>query len=306
MYCRPRAQTRRGVEGSTTADPVFAVPSLSGWASRGRPGLSILEDMSFATHTDLARVQALAGRLADSARHTVRQYFRLPIAVEQKADLSPVTLADRAIETEMRRLIRAEFPTHGIRGEEFPSEDGDEFTWVLDPIDGTKSFITGFPLFGSLIALAQGTRPVFGVLEAPALGERWVGCEGLPTLFNGAPVRTSNCQSIEQARVYTTTIETFRGADRELFERATGRAALRRYGGDCYLYGLLASGFCDLVIEMSMKPHDYLALVPVVEGAGGKMSDWSGAPLSTETGDKVLAAATTELWEQALESLRPR
>jgi len=262
--------------------------------------------MSFSTHPDLPRVQALAAQLADTARSTVRQYFRMPIAVEQKADLSPVTLADRAIETEMRRLIRAEFPTHGIRGEEFPTEEGDEFTWVLDPIDGTKSFITGFPLFGSLIALAKGTRSVFGIIEAPAVGERWVGCEGLPTLFNGTPVSTSKCQRLEQARVYTTTPETFRGSDRELFERVTGPAALRRYGGDCYLYGLLASGFCDLVIEVSLKPYDYLALVPVVEGAGGKMSDWSGAALTTETGDRVLAAATPELWEQALESLRQR
>jgi myo-inositol-1(or 4)-monophosphatase len=228
----------------------------------------------------------------------------MPIVVEQKADLSPVTLADRSIEMEMRRLIRAEFPTHGIRGEEFPTQDGDSFTWVLDPIDGTKSFITGFPLFGSLIALAHDTRPVFAVLEAPAMGERWIGCEGLATQFNGAPVQTSGCRSIEQAKVYTTTIETFRGADREAFERATHGAALRRYGGDCYSYGLLASGFCDLIIEVSLKPYDYLALVPVIEGAGGKISDWAGTPLTTETGDKILAAATPELWEQALTLLQ--
>lgn len=262
--------------------------------------------MSFSSSPDFPRVQALGAALADVARATVRKYFRMPIAVEQKADLSPVTLADRAIEMEMRRLIHAEFPTHGIRGEEFPTQEGDEFTWVLDPIDGTKSFITGFPLFGSLIALTQDTRPVFSVLEAPAMGERWEGCEGLPTHFNGVPVKTSKCRSIEQARVYTTTMETFHGAEREAFERATDGAALRRYGGDCYCYGLLASGFCDLVIELSLKPYDYLALVPVVEGAGGKISDWNGAPLTTETGDKVVAAATTELWEQALDSLAGR
>jgi inositol-phosphate phosphatase / L-galactose 1-phosphate phosphatase / histidinol-phosphatase len=259
--------------------------------------------MSFASHPDRVRVQALAARLADTARETVRHHFRKPIAVEQKADLSPVTIADRAIETEMRRLIRAEFPTHGIRGEEFASEDGDDFTWMLDPIDGTKSFITGFPLFGSLIALAEGIKPVLGVIEAPAMGERWEACEGLATLFNGAPARTSSCQSIEQARVYTTTLETFRGQDREMFDRVTRGAALRRYGGDCYLYGMLASGFCDLVIEVALKPYDYLALAPVIEGAGGRMSDWRGAPLTIESGDKVLAAATTQLWEQALESL---
>ena len=256
--------------------------------------------MSFAEHADRARAQALAMRLADTARHIALRYFRQPLAVEQKADRSPVTVADREIETELRRMIRAEFPAHGIQGEEFAAEAGSEFTWVLDPIDGTKSFVTGFPLFGTLIALVQGDRPVMGVIEAPAMAERWLGCAGLATTFNGAAVRSGDCATIEGARVYSTPADTMHGVHRERFDRCTARAAMRRFGGDCYIYGLLASGHCDLVIEAALKPHDYMALIPVIEGAGGRISDWDGKPLGWNSADRVLAAATPALWEQAV------
>ena len=259
--------------------------------------------MSYARHRDCTRALALANRLADSARTIALSYFRKPIAIEQKADRSPVTAADRAIETEMRRMIRAEFPTHGIQGEEFAAEAGAEFTWVLDPIDGTKSFISGYPLFGALIALTEGARAVLGVIEAPALAERWVGVEGAATTCNGAAVRTSECTSIEQARVYSTTADAFDGERLRRYDRYSRRANIRRFGGDCYLYGLLAAGHCDLVIEAAMKPHDFQALVPVVEGAGGKISDWNGRPLDAHSGDAVLAAATDALWAQAVEAL---
>ena len=259
--------------------------------------------MSYARHGDCPRALALANRLADAAREIARGYFRSPIAVEQKADRTPVTVADRAIETEMRRMIRAEFPAHGIQGEEFAAEAGAEFTWVLDPIDGTKSFISGFPLFGTLIALTQGARSVLGVIEAPALGERWLGVEGAPALCNGAAIRTSNCRSIEEARVYSTTTDAFDGGRLRRYDAYSRRAAMRRYGGDCYLYGLLAAGHCDLVIEAAMKPHDFQALVPVIEGAGGKISDWNGRPLDAHSGDSVLAAATQTLWSQAVKAL---
>lgn len=259
--------------------------------------------MSYARHRDCPRALALANRLADAARTIARSYFRSPIAVEQKADRTPVTAADRAIETEMRRMIRAEFPTHGIQGEEFAAEAGTEYTWVLDPIDGTKSFISGLPLFGTLIALTHGARSVLGVIEAPAIGERWVGVEGAPTLFNGVAARTSNCTSIEEARVYSTTTDAFDAERLRRYDSYSRRAAMRRYGGDCYLYGLLAAGHCDLVIEAAMKPHDFQALVPVVEGAGGKISDWSGLPLDAHSGDSVLAAATQALWTQAVDAL---
>src|SRR5271170_615819 len=168
--------------------------------------------MNFAEHPDCAAAVSLAEQLADSARATARAHFRTPLAVERKDDGSPVTVADRQIETDMRRMIRAAFPQHAIRGEEFAPEGTGEFTWVLDPIDGTKSFVTGFPLFGSLIGLTQGGRAVLGVIEAPALQERWVGCQGQPTLFNGSKVRTRDCRRIEDAVIYTTTAETFSAA----------------------------------------------------------------------------------------------
>ena len=259
--------------------------------------------MNFTQHPDFPAVLSLAEQLADVGRAIAVRHFRTPLAVERKSDGSPVTVADREIETQMRRMIRAAFPGHAIRGEEFASEGSGEFTWVLDPIDGTKSFITGFPLFGSLIALLQGGRPVLGVIEAPVLGERWVGCEGRATLFNGRQVRTSACRATEQAVVYTTTTETFDAGERRRFEALSARAALRRFGGDCYLYGMLAGGHCDLVIEVQLKPHDFMAAIPIVEGAGGRISDWRGAPLGTASDGRVVAAATEALWRQAISEL---
>jgi myo-inositol-1(or 4)-monophosphatase len=259
--------------------------------------------MNFSEHPDCAAAVSLAEKLADSARATARTHFRTPLAVERKDDGSPVTVADRQIETDMRRLIRAAFPKHAIRGEEFAAEGGGEFTWVLDPIDGTKSFVTGYPLFGTLIALLQDGRPVLGVIEAPALAERWTGCEGLPTRFNGKQVNTSSCRAIEHAVVYTTTVETFDAGERRRFETLSARAALRRFGGDCYLYGMLAGGYCDLVIEVQLKPHDFMAAIPIIEGAGGRISDWRGGALTTASDGRVVAAATESLWQQALRDL---
>lgn len=259
--------------------------------------------MNFSEHPQFPAALSLAGQLADVARGIALAHFRTPLAVERKGDGSPVTVADRDIETRMRRMIRAAFPAHAIRGEEFAAEGSGEFAWVLDPIDGTKSFVTGYPLFGSLIALLQGDRPVLGVIEVPVLGERWVGCEGRATLFNGRQARASTCRTIEEAVVYTTTPETFNSAERRGFEALSARAALRRFGGDCYLYGMLAGGHCDLVIEVQLKPHDFMAAIPIVEGAGGRISDWRGQPLGTLSDGRVVAAATEALWRQAIEEL---
>jgi len=259
--------------------------------------------MSFTEHPDFPAALALAGQLADVARDLCRRHFRTALAVERKPDGTPVTTVDRAIETEMRRMIRAAFPGHAIRGEEFAPEGNGELAWVLDPIDGTKSFITGFPLFGTLIALTHAGRPVIGVIEAPALAERWVGCAGRPTAFNGEPVRTRAGSSLAAATVYTTTAETFDPPDRRRFETLSARAALRRFGGDCYLYGMLASGHCDLVIETHLKPHDFMAVIPVIEGAGGRISDWHGAPLGFASDGRVVAAAGEAVWRAALAEL---
>jgi inositol-phosphate phosphatase/L-galactose 1-phosphate phosphatase/histidinol-phosphatase len=259
--------------------------------------------MSYTEHPEFPAALSLAEQLAEVARRTALQHFRTPLEVEHKGDGTPVTVVDRDIEEQMRRRIRGIFPGHAIRGEEFAAEGSGEFTWVLDPIDGTKSFISGYPLFGSLIALLQGSRAVLGVIEAPALAERWVGAEGRATLFNGRPARTSDCRSLEQAILYTTTLETFDALERPRFEALGARTALRRFGGDCYLYGMLASGYCDLVVEAKLKLHDFLAVIPIVTGAGGRISDWRGAPLDAASDGQVIAAATEPLWSQALEAL---
>jgi len=260
--------------------------------------------MSFTEHPEFPAALALAEQLADVARRIVREHFRAPLAIERKPDGTPVTVADRDIEMQMRRMIRAAFPGHAVRGEEFAAEGSGEFTWVLDPIDGTKSFVSGYPLFGSLIALERQGRPVLGVIEAPVLGERWVGAEGRGTLFNGKPARTRDCRALGAAVLYTTTPDTFSGAERARFEALSARTALRRFGGDCYLYGMLASGFCDLVIESRLKPHDFMALSPIVTGAGGLISDWEGAPLGAGSDGRVVAASTESLWRETLEILR--
>jgi inositol-phosphate phosphatase / L-galactose 1-phosphate phosphatase / histidinol-phosphatase len=260
-------------------------------------------NVSSTEQNDLRREFALAQRLADAARPIALSYFRRPLAIERKADLSPVTVADRAIESALRSMIREHFPAHGIFGEEFGSEPGTEFTWVLDPIDGTKSFISGLPLFGTLIALLRDEQPVLGVIEIPATAERWLGRHGSATQFNGRDIRASACASIADARIVTTSPNAFSSEDWRRFDALSSRAAVRRFGGDCYGYGLLASGHCDLVIEAGLAPYDYLALVTVIEGAGGKISDWNGAALGLTSDGRVVAAANESLWNLALEGL---
>ncbi|CAI5485094.1 unnamed protein product [Closterium sp. Yama58-4] len=272
-----------------------------------------------------------AHRLADAAREVVPPFFRQPIGIELKADESPVTAADRAAEAAITALIRAEYPAHGILGEEqglqgpvragdAGVEEGDgewggecEWVWVIDPIDGTASFITGKPLFGTLVALLHRGRPVLGVLEQPVLRERWVGVAGRPTTFNGVPVATRRCADLRDAYVYTTSPDLFPGASGEAFRAVKSGARKANYGCDCYAFGLLASGFVDVALEFGVKPWDYLALVPIVAGAGGRMSDWRGrelrlASLRAEdwvgdvvaTGDAQLHATVlaTLAWEQ--------
>ncbi|MGE5271610.1 MAG: histidinol-phosphatase [Thiohalocapsa sp.] len=249
----------------------------------------------------LDRFLSLAAELADAAAAAIRPYFRQPLAVDDKPDLSPVTEADRAAEAAMRALIAARFPTHGIIGEEYGPERADaEFVWVLDPIDGTKSFISGVPLFGTLIALAQAGRPLLGVIDQPILRERWTGARGRPTIFNGAAIHTRACPALTSATVFATSPDMFEGDDTAAFGRVRGAAKLVRYGADCYAYGLLAHGFIDLVIEASLKPYDFSAMLPIVEGAGGIASDWRGRPLTIASDGRVVVAGDRRAHEQAL------
>jgi inositol-phosphate phosphatase/L-galactose 1-phosphate phosphatase/histidinol-phosphatase len=250
---------------------------------------------------DLDAYLALAAELADAAGAAIRPYFRTPLAVDDKADLSPVTAADRAAEAAMRQLIAARFPAHGIIGEEYGPERADsEFVWVLDPIDGTKSFISGVPLFGTLIALAQGGRPILGIIDQPISRERWVGAAGRATTHNGSPVHCRLCHGVAAATIFATSPDMFRGADAASFARVAGAAKLVRYGGDCYAYGLVALGFIDVVIEASLKPYDFGPMLPVVEGAGGIATDWQGAPLDLSSDGRVLIAGDKRTHSEAL------
>jgi inositol-phosphate phosphatase / L-galactose 1-phosphate phosphatase / histidinol-phosphatase len=247
----------------------------------------------------------LANELADAAGAAIRPYFRTALTVDDKADLSPVTAADRAAEEAMRRMITARYPTHGIIGEEYGREREDsEFVWVLDPIDGTKSFISGVPLFGTLIALAQRGKPILGIIDQPISRERWLGAAGRATTHNGAPVRCRTCAGIAAATVFATTPDMFRGPDADAFARVAGAAKLVRYGADCYAYGLVALGFIDVVIEASLKPYDFGAMLPIIEGAGGIATDWQGAPLGLSSDGRVLIAGDKRTHSDALALLR--
>lgn len=247
---------------------------------------------------------ALAERLAEAARPVIRKYFRTPVAVDDKPDDSPVTIADREVEATMRVLIAETYPQHGILGEEHGRHNVDaEWVWVLDPIDGTKAFITGKPSFGTLIALAHRGRPVLGIIDQAILGERWLGADGHPTTLNGAPARVRECDALAKAYAYTTGPEFFDSTTLPAWNRIAASVKQPRYGCDCYAYALLASGFVDLVVEAGLKPYDYSALVPVITNAGGTVTDWNGAPLTIHSDGRVCAAGDARLHAQALQVL---
>lgn len=255
--------------------------------------------------TDMEAISAFCDELADSCRKISLKYFRMGVSIDIKDDRSPVTIADREVEEFMRERIITRFPDHGVVGEEMEPRIGARYTWYLDPIDGTKSFISGMPLFGALIALRDDRldRIVFGMIDMPALGERWSG-DGASCRFNGRPARVSSCRRLADAQIYTSSPDIFSADEWAVYDRVSRLATFRRFGGDCYLYGLLASGHCDLVIESSLKPFDFMALVPVVEGAGGCISDWDGKPLTRESDGRVVAAATKELLVEAVDAIR--
>ena len=244
---------------------------------------------------------AFALSLADAAGEVIRPYFRMPLAIRDKADLTPVTAADRVAEETMRALIEERFPEHGILGEEFGRVREDaEFVWSLDPIDGTKSFISGVPLFGTLIALTRGGRSILGVIDQPILRERWVGAVGRPTTLNGAAIRCRACSVLAAATLFATTPDMFKGEDAASFARVSDKVKLTRFGADCYAYGLVATGFVDLVLEASLEPYDFCAMVPIVEGAGGVATDWRGANLDLASDGRILVAGDRRAHEAAL------
>ncbi|MGB8274663.1 MAG: histidinol-phosphatase [Alphaproteobacteria bacterium] len=244
---------------------------------------------------------ALAGRMADASGEILHRYFRKDVHFDDKADSTPVTEADREVEKRLRAMVAERFPDHGIVGEEFGAVNEDaDYVWVLDPIDGTSGFVTGKPLFGTLIGCVHRGVPILGVIDHPALSERWIGGASLPTTFNGKGVRVRRCARISDAMLYATTPHMFVGSDAYAFEALCEAVKRPQYGADCYAYALLASGFVDLVVEAGMKPCDYCALAPVVQAAGGIMTDWEGRPLGLASDGRVIAAGDERVHASAL------
>ena len=248
---------------------------------------------------------AFAHELADAAGAILRRYYRAPISVEYKADESPVTIADRETEQAMRDLIRTRFPDHGIEGEEFATERVEaDLVWSLDPIDGTKAFVIGRPTFGTLISLLDRGKPVLGIIDQCVLRERWVGAVGQPSTFNQSVIRVRPCPDLAHAVLCSTSPDMFKANEEQAaFGRVSEAVKFPVYGGDCYAYGLLAMGLVDLVIEANLNLHDFAALVPLIEGAGGAITDWLGEPLRHGSDGRVLATGDRRVHEQALELL---
>jgi myo-inositol-1(or 4)-monophosphatase len=251
---------------------------------------------------------AFVDELALVSGETIRPFFRSALSIENKSlagGFDPVTAADRAAEAAMRALIKKTFPAHGIVGEEFPPEGPDaEYVWILDPIDGTKSFICGMPAWGTLIALTRRGEPIYGMMHQPFTREHFSG-DGSGARYRGPAgdriLQTRPCAALTDAIMLTTSPLLMREADRQCFERVEQAVRLSRYGGDCYAYCVLAAGHVDLIIETELKPHDVLALIPIIEGAGGIMTTWeNGQP---HKGGRIIAAGDRHVHTQAMKLL---
>jgi myo-inositol-1(or 4)-monophosphatase len=257
------------------------------------------------TAIDLA---AFVDRLATVSGEAILPFFRTALGVENKAAsgaFDPVTAADRAAETAMRTLIRQSFPGHGIVGEEFGSEHADaEYVWVLDPIDGTKSFIAGMPAWGTLIALTRAGEPVYGMMHQPFTRERFTG-DGGDAHYRGPAgdraLRVRHCLALADAILMTTSPLLMKEPDRQTFGKVEAAVRLSRYGGDCYAYCMLAAGHVDLVIETELKPYDILPLIPIIAGAGGVVTAWDGG--SPKAGGRIIAAGDKRVHEAAMKAL---
>jgi histidinol phosphatase-like enzyme (inositol monophosphatase family) len=247
-----------------------------------------------------------AGALADISRRMLAEAAG-GAAAESKPDRTFVTAMDRAIEQRLREAILQRFPGHGVWGEEFGRTKPDaEFQWVIDPIDGTAQFIAGIPVHATLIALAHGGIPIIGVMDFPATGERWTGCAGRPTLYNGSPCRVRGCAGLGEAVMSTSSPDFYGEAERPVLAAMQRQTRWRIYGGAAMSYARLASGRTDLACDMGFQVYDYAAMRPVIEGAGGVITDWEGRPLTLASGNRLVAAGSRDVHAAAIRVIQDR
>ena len=254
--------------------------------------------------TSIDRVRDICLRIVQEASAIPMAHFRAPLDIIAKADESPVTIADRETEAFIRDELEKEFPGHGIYGEEYGiSGSLDGSSWIIDPIDGTRSFITGHPLFGMLVGYLEQGVPRLGVVQMPAMEETFVGIPGTGATKNGQPIRSSTTTSLADAMVYINESERIHAMSPDLFARLCTIGHTRRMAYDCYPHAMVAAGYIDAVIDFGLEPYDYLPLIGLVEAAGGVITDWNGEALTLKSDGRVVTAATPELLRQILEVL---
>jgi inositol-phosphate phosphatase/L-galactose 1-phosphate phosphatase/histidinol-phosphatase len=251
-----------------------------------------------------------ANHLADLSGEVIKKYFRQNFGEVKKDNQTPVTLADRGAEEVMRNAIIKQFPDHGIVGEEFGNINPDaKYQWVIDPIDGTISFVMGRPIFGTLIALSFEGKPVLGIINQPINNERWCAVVGDKATLNNQKIQTRNCDNLSEAILCSTSPFFFSGKDLETLNKISSQTKYQSqggiiYGGDCYLFGLLAMGQVDIIIEKGLNNFDFMALVPVVKAAGGVITDWKGKELDINSDGTILACGDAKLHREILGLLR--
>ena len=242
-----------------------------------------------------------ANYLADESSKITNKYFRTKISIDNKEDESPVTIADQETEMKIRELIMSKYASHGILGEEYENINNNaEFVWVIDPIDGTRSFIAGHKDYGTLISLLHNEKPILGIINCPAHEERWIGVKDKKTTLNNKEIATSSINKIEDSYLFTSGIYFDEPILRKGYEKIKNKSRYYRLGGDCYMYGMLASGYIDIVIEDTLKAHDYMALINVIEGAGGKVTDKYGKEVNVNSDGSLVASSNFQLHQQII------
>ena len=247
----------------------------------------------------------LANKCADASGKIIKKYFRKKIKINLKKDNTPFTKVDIEAEKIIRELILKQEPNCGFVGEETGTINmNKEYCWVVDPLDGTKSFITGKPSFGTLIGLLKNNKPVLGILNQPILNERWVGIAGVETKYNNRKVRVRKCKSIKGAKMYATSPMMFQGRNKKIYKNVRAKIGECLFGADCYSHGLMSLGFVDVILEANLKPWDYIASASIISGAGGKITDWNDNDLNLQSDGRILATGDSNIHKQIIKIIQ--